>query len=354
MKKPIETETSPSSSGKPSKNTIAKNPNATAPKNKSSNATTSKTEKAKVVSKKTPQKQVAVQASKTSSDSEILAKLEILRKDLVDLDKDYKSYKSAMKTEMDTVRRQFESVQSADLELILRCMQKALRNPKGFQNPIRASRPDKLPVTAVHGHEMMITLILDDYLTKPVEDFAKKHILEIGMTRETVWSQCSTSRLACLARMIGTRFTSVDMDENNVKNAEYITKMYHPYATMVCDLGEDYLAKLEPPYPTYIYLDAYDFEHPNHSEGRQNRYKKVLGQKISNEACWEMHLKCCKRIAEILPDYGIIVFDDVWHENGRWTGKGGTAMPFLLTNGFHIVAQTPKTVALKRNRFISG
>lgn len=238
--------------------------------------------------------------------------------------------------------------QFADTELILKSLMAQLRHGYAYNLPLIPKARKDLPQSKIHGHLMMVDLILSDYINDPYLDFSKREFLEIGTIRENLWNQSSTSRLVCLARMLDTRLTSVDMDPNNAVQAKEICRPYGGYVQFVTSPGETFLADLEEDCATYVYIDAYDFDHPHHSDHRQSRYQEILGAPINDESCWQMHLDCAKELSTKLPDDGVIVLDDVWYESGEWQGKGHTAMPYLLKNKFSLVAQSWSTAALRR------
>ena len=100
--------------------------------------------------------------------------------------------------------------------------------------------------------------------------------------------------------------------------------------------GEDYLKKYEGALD-FVFLDAYDFDHGNHSEIRQSRYEQFLGSRIDELQCHHMHLDCAQSVlAKLTPD-GLLCVDDTWLDNGKWAAKGTLAMPFLLSNGFTLL-----------------
>ena len=238
--------------------------------------------------------------------------------------------------------------QFADTELILKSLISLVRHKNLYNLPLTPKVRESLPQTKTHGHQMMIDLILSDFVNNPELDFSVRRILEIGTIRENLWSQSSTSRLGCIARMLETQLISVDMDPENAVKAKEICSPYIGYIKFVTAPGETYLASYEGKCPVYVYIDAYDFEHPYHSDYRQSRYEEMLGERINDKACWQMHLDCAKQLVNKLPQNGTVVLDDVWFEDGEWRGKGHTAIPFLLKNQFSLVAQSWSTAGFRR------
>ena len=268
-----------------------------------------------------------------------------LTKKVNTLERDFHEYQK-------TIEQRFDNLQNgqfADTELILKSLIVLKRQKSRFLRKLEPVSQNNLPVSKIHGHHMMIEIILSDYIHFPkLLNFSNRKILEIGTIRENLWSQSSTSRLACLSRMLDMRLTSVDMDPDNARTAEKICASHRGYIDFVTMRGEKYLAQLQGKTPHYIYIDAYDFDHPNHSNHRQSRYTQILGAEINDEACWKMHLDCAVELVKKLPLEGTIVIDDVWYKKGEWFGKGRTAIPHLLENEFSLVGQTWSTAAFRR------
>lgn len=198
-----------------------------------------------------------------------------------------------------------------------------------------------------HGHALLISLLVREAFERPGV-LAGRSLVEIGTTRERDPYQSSTEKLAILSGLMGMRFTSVDMDAENTRNAEQLVRDLIPDANLVTAKGEDYLVRMEDKID-YLYLDAFDFEHAHHSPERRARYQEVLHTDISNEEAWKMHLVCAAAAVQVLSDDGIVVVDDTWKdEEGQFAGKGKLAVPLLESSGFDVVASTPRAVALRR------
>lgn len=185
-----------------------------------------------------------------------------------------------------------------------------------------------------HGH----ILLLDELGKNPPPKTERARVMiEIGTTRELVVGQGSTQKLAGLCAEHGISFITVDMDPRNTRNAARMFAREGLNCQAVTSKGEDFLAQYDGMID-YVFLDAYDFDHGNHSEVRQDRYQKFLGGRIEEEQCHQMHLECAEAlIGKMAPD-GLICFDDTWTTpEGAWTAKGTTAMPYLLENGFELI-----------------
>ncbi len=199
-----------------------------------------------------------------------------------------------------------------------------------------------------HGHELLLAYLkiylptLRDAIEgRPLE------MVEIGTTRENVPGQGSTRKLAEFCKANAIRFTTVDMDPHNSRNASAM------FAQLQCDFeaiaakGEDYLRERQAPVDL-LFLDAYDFDHGKHSEMRQSRYRKFLGAQIDEKACHQMHLDCAESAVRLVSGPGLVCIDDTWIEQDAWTAKGATAMPFLLANGFELIEARNHAALMRR------
>lgn len=198
-----------------------------------------------------------------------------------------------------------------------------------------------------HGHDLLLDYIKANK-TNMSNDKSKTTFVEIGTTREDIPGQGSTIQLATLCHELGIQFITVDMDPNNTQLAT-ITMMSESLSGVAINKkGEDYLAEYNGQLD-FVFLDAYDFDHGNHSELRQARYEKYLGQRIDEKECHVMHLKCAESLNNILSKDGVICIDDTWRdEQNKWTAKGTLAVPFLLNQGFKIIDERNRAVLLKR------
>ncbi len=127
---------------------------------------------------------------------------------------------------------------------------------------------------------------------------------------------------------------TVDMDPIVIENAKKFSEQanFENHQTIVSK-GEDYLRNYTEAID-FIYLDAFDFWHNNHSEFRQQQYEKNMNCRIEkdNKLCHQMHLECCQHILGKLNDYSYICFDDILNESAT-LGKGVLAIPFLKESG---------------------
>lgn len=200
-----------------------------------------------------------------------------------------------------------------------------------------------------HGHSLLMGMISNNWNFIQNKTKQPLVLIEIGSTRELTADQGSTKKLAYFCNDRNIHFITVDMDSNNTTNVKLSLRKVNDSFEAFTAKGEDFLASYEGKID-FVFLDAYDFDHGKHSEDRQKAYTEILGARINDEACHEMHLLCAKSLELKLCSWGIIVFDDVWYKNGQWNGKGTTAVPYLIKQGFEIVQSTNNAVALMRSK----
>lgn len=174
--------------------------------------------------------------------------------------------------------------------------------------------------------------------------------MEVGTTREKLPGQGSTVVLASLAERLGLKFVTVDMDPANTEQARLDLAGF-PSASAVTAKGEEFLADSRAQVAA-AYLDAFDIDHGEHSQYRIDRYRRYMSAEITNEGAHQMHLACAEALIPRVGPGGIIVIDDTWQEGNGFAGKGATAVPLLLRNGYSIIGRTKTAIALQRTTAI--
>jgi len=208
---------------------------------------------------------------------------------------------------------------------------------------------------SAHGHDLLLAAFNKSLIQIAAQIRGRKPVLiEIGTTREDVPGQGSTKLLADYCKANGLDFITVDMDPQNSEMAKQTFAAIDATGFQaITSKGEDYLRGFEGEID-FVFLDAYDFDHGQHSELRQSRYEKFLGSRIDESECHRMHLDCAQSVAKKLSPFGLVCFDDTWLEDGKWTAKGTLGMPFLLANGFEVVEARNRAALLRRNPNFTG
>ena len=230
-----------------------------------------------------------------------------------------------------------------------------LRQIDVFLDADKDLTPQRMNRNNEHGHAILLGVMARQAaLSKGSLD--GKSVIEIGCTREVVFPQCSTQKLAFFASIFGMEFTTVDMNPESIEAVNVTLSAYSIRSKAVVSKGEDFLAKYDKPID-FLYLDAFDLAHGNHSEKRIEDYEQFLNTKITDSGCRTMHLECAEALLQPLsngetrmPVGGVVVFDDTKLVQEKFWGKGELAVPYLLENGFKLITRGRATVALERTR----
>jgi hypothetical protein len=164
--------------------------------------------------------------------------------------------------------------------------------------------------------------------------------LEIGTSRRG--DDGSTQVISAWAQSRRTTLTTVDVDLNACQQLE---QKQLANTTVVNSTGEQYLrhrAYSERPI-SFLYLDNFDWDwHPEHSENfvleQQQRYQS-FGLEMTNVNCQRAHLAQAMTAVHHMTPRSLIVCDDTWYNKwwGHYSGKSGSAIPFLLNHGYHVI-----------------
>lgn len=181
-------------------------------------------------------------------------------------------------------------------------------------------------------------------------------IIEIGSERKAG----STKYLSKLANKNNTYFYTVDIDAETSKAADLIVKKINPDFAAINKPGEEFLQEFDRTL-SLVYLDAFDIPGDWLNKEIYDAYKQ-RGQNLTLENCWKMHYDCAVSITEKMKIGGFVCFDDVNPvddkgnllfkkvENNypKWSGKGETAIPYLLQNGFELIDNKRASALLKK------
>lgn len=193
-----------------------------------------------------------------------------------------------------------------------------------------------------HGHSLLLKLI------KQKKKFSRSGLrfLEIGASRENIFGQGSTKLIAEFCENNQINFTSVDADKKNVENIKNDLSNFK-YFKIIYDTGENF-SKVNKDKLDILYLDAFDIETPNIPTERIKFYRETFNKEITNHASAEMHKDVIVNLLNNLNNNCLIVFDDTFIINEEFFGKGQSAIPILLKQGFKIIGKNKNSVALER------
>jgi hypothetical protein len=158
-----------------------------------------------------------------------------------------------------------------------------------------------------------------------VEHYAssiRASIVEIGGER----GEGSTSFLRRFAEQRGVRFHTVDMVNTGMTGEAWLRRVFPTLNERIA----------------FAYLDNFDwtfetFKNEPWLLEQVADYAKA-GIAMTNANSMAVHLEQTQLIEPFAADDCAILFDDTWQlPDGPWTGKGGTAIPWLLSRGWRVL-----------------
>lgn len=166
----------------------------------------------------------------------------------------------------------------------------------------------------VHGHALALKWLERQLEHLPHEGW----LVEVGCSREIIEGQHSTAQLATFAQQHGLNFAGIDLDPENIDALQ--RELGDKGRQWILGKGEEVLARWTESIAA-LYLDAYDFWHPSHSEIREKVYRTAYGAEINDGACHRMHLEATRAGSTRLMGGGILVIDDTWRKRGNGRGR---------------------------------
>lgn len=178
-------------------------------------------------------------------------------------------------------------------------------------------------------------------LIEGYKEVLKGAVVEIGAD-SPIFQEGSTPFFAHFCREQKLPFYSIDFDVqayNRIKEVEGVRAFNMK--------GEDFLRNEFPTFGqkiAFAYLDNYDWIYDRHHSSppvwmdrMRNGYEKY-GYDLNNEKSQESHLLQAIEVERLKADVCVVIFDDTWQEeDGTFNGKGGAALPYLLSHGFELL-----------------
>lgn len=168
-------------------------------------------------------------------------------------------------------------------------------------------------------------------------------IVEFGVSRDFG----STRILGSMARKYNAGLVLCDPSstaiENIARDEEYKNLSVETFCMKGEDLNYDYSDA------GLFHLDGFDVITFHMTIAKHLRKKKFAAMvrnyaaqgidiiNYGNALSSMSHLKICRNIVDKTSmEEKLVLLDDTWCENGIWRGKGSTAVPFLIANGFFL------------------
>lgn len=179
--------------------------------------------------------------------------------------------------------------------------------------------------------------------------FPEEVIVEIGSDR---W-EGSSAYFADLAHTHGMRFISVDLDEGARRRIRRTINPDHDSITeFVHADGTVWSADFAGPTIRALYLDNFDWDWRTDRQQSmiqdQIKWYQEKGLTMTNLNSQTAHLTQMVNLLPRMATKSLVCVDDTYEYNGVFIGKGGAVVPYLLGQGFGILAARDYGVILGR------
>lgn len=179
--------------------------------------------------------------------------------------------------------------------------------------------------------------------------FPGEMIVEIGSDR---W-EGSSSYFADLANTHAMRFVSVDLDAGA---RERIRRTINPVHSSITEFvqaeGTQWTAQYQGPRIKALYLDNFDWDWSTnkHTEmiKEQKEWYANKGIILTNLNSQTAHVTQMVNLLPYMSRQCVVCVDDTYEYNGVFIGKGGAVVPYLLGQGFGMLAARDYGVILGR------
>jgi cephalosporin hydroxylase len=179
--------------------------------------------------------------------------------------------------------------------------------------------------------------------------FSGEVIVEIGSDR---W-EGSSAYFADLANTHNMQFISVDLDEDARHRLRKTIAPGHDQLTeFVQAEGTQWTAKYQGSKIRVLYLDNFDWDWRTDRQQQmiqnQVQWYQQQGLIMNNINSQTAHITQMVNLLPHMTDRCVVCVDDTYEYNGVFIGKGGAVVPYLLGQGFGILAAENYGVILGR------
>jgi hypothetical protein len=184
---------------------------------------------------------------------------------------------------------------------------------------------------------------------RPTHEWFALYVSGVSGTFVEIGSEHGGGSTAYLAKLTKRKsfqeFITIDFDINSYSKAKEICAEY-PHAKAINGLGEDAIAgRTLTPHIGAAYLDNFDWMYKDGDVAAFDRQKSRYeshGMQMNNLLSQVSHLAQAVEIELRSLENCVIIFDDTWRNNdGTFNGKGGPAIPYLITRGFEVLNDVP-------------
>jgi hypothetical protein len=149
-------------------------------------------------------------------------------------------------------------------------------------------------------------------------------ILEVGSER----GEGSTGFLLEVARSHRVPFLTIDL-RDGMTGEEYLRVEFPSVGLRI----------------KFAYLDNFDWTYSvllgSDLLREQRAFYRGHRKRLTNANSQQAHLEQAVEVARHAAPRAVVVVDDTWWTGHRFNGKGGTAVPYLLANGWELLEQPP-------------
>jgi hypothetical protein len=179
--------------------------------------------------------------------------------------------------------------------------------------------------------------------------FTGEVIVEIGSDR---W-EGSSAYFADLANTHNMRFISVDLDGDARNRLRKTISPEHSQLTeFVQAEGTQWTAQYQGSKIRVLYLDNFDWDWRTDRQQQmiqdQIQWYQQQGLIMNNVNSQTAHITQMVNLLPHMTDRCVVCVDDTYEYNGVFIGKGGAVVPYLLGQGFGILAAQDYGVILGR------
>ena len=183
-------------------------------------------------------------------------------------------------------------------------------------------------------------------------DFAVNEVMvELGSDR---W-EGSTAYFADLANAHNTRLITVDLDSEayhrvtKTVNKDHLNRVDFVCAdaSLWCRSFDLLSLKIK-----VLYLDNFDWDwepdRPTDEIRKQQAWYQARGIEMTNLNCQINHQSQMMSLLPCMAPKSIVCVDDTYEYKGVYIGKGGSAVPYLMVNGYQLLESGDYGVILGR------
>ena len=137
------------------------------------------------------------------------------------------------------------------------------------------------------------------------------------------------------------KFYSIDINPDLTRHLTKFERVKHSNIKILTGKGEEKIDEINE-LISYAYLDNFDLIRPGTEEDSYileqiTKYKTDFDVDMNNENCYQAHLTQAQKVNSKCSKSCIIQIDDTHFSNNEWIGKGKTAVPWLLNNGWKVL-----------------